>query len=105
MAIPRTIFSAEHLQFGESVDRFIEVEVQPHYERYEDQGFIDREIWLKAGAAGFLCSSMPSEYGGADADKLYSVIMFERFSFQGVHNLLGLSLHSEIVALSVALRQ
>ena len=89
MAIPRTIFSAEHLQFGESVDRFIEVEVQPYYERYEDQGFIDREVWLKAGAAGFLCSSMPSEYGGSDADKLYSVIMFERFSFQGVHNLLA----------------
>lgn len=44
MAIPRTIFSAEHLQFGESVDRFIGVEVQPHYERYEDQGFIDREV-------------------------------------------------------------
>jgi alkylation response protein AidB-like acyl-CoA dehydrogenase len=98
MAIPRTIFSPEHLQFGDSVDRFIEVEVKPHYERYEDQGFIDREVWLKAGAAGFLCSSMPSEYGGSHADKLYSVIMFERFSYQGVHNLLGLSLHSEIVA-------
>ena len=33
MTIPRTIFGDEHRQFAESVDRFIEVEVAPHYER------------------------------------------------------------------------
>ncbi len=98
MTIPRTIFSDEHRQFAESVDRFIEVEVAPHYERYEEQGYIDREVWLKAGESGYLCTSMPEEYGGAGADKLYSVVLFEQPARRAVQNLLGMLLHSEIVA-------
>ncbi|MBL0351731.1 MAG: acyl-CoA dehydrogenase family protein [Dechloromonas sp.] len=98
MTIPRTIFDDEHRQFAESLDRFIEVEVAPHYERYEDQGFIDREVWLKAGQSGYLCTSMPEEYGGAGADKLYSVVLFEQPARRAVQNLLGMLLHSEIVA-------
>jgi acyl-CoA dehydrogenase len=98
MTIARTIFAEEHRQFAEAVDRFIAVEVAPHYERYEEQGYIDREVWLKAGAAGFLCSSMPEEYGGVAADKLYSVVLFEQPARNAVQGLLGWSLHSEIVA-------
>ena len=98
MTIARTIFAEEHRQFAEAVDRFIAVEVAPHYERYEEQGHIDREVWLKAGAAGFLCSSMPEEYGGVGADKLYSVVLFEQPARNAVQGLLGWSLHSEIVA-------
>ncbi len=98
MTIARTIFAEEHRQFAAAVDRFIAVEVAPHYERYEEQGHIDREVWLKAGAAGFLCSSMPEEYGGVAADKLYSVVLFEQPARNAVQGLLGWSLHSEIVA-------
>ena len=98
MTIPRTIFGEEHRQFAESVDRFIEVEVTPRYERYEEQGYIDREVWLKAGESGSLCTSMPEEYGGAGADKLYSVVLFEQPARRAVQNLLGMLLHSEIVA-------
>jgi acyl-CoA dehydrogenase len=98
MTITRKIFAEEHRQFAEAVDRFITVEVAPHYERYEEQGYIDREVWLKAGAAGFLCPSMPEEYGGVGADKLYSVVLFEQPARNAVQGLLGWSLHSEIVA-------
>ena len=98
MTIPRTIFGDEHRQFAESLDRFIEVEVAPHYERYEEQGYIDREVWQKAGESGYLCTSMPEEYGGAGADKLYSVVLFEQPARRAVQNLLGMLLHSEIVA-------
>ena len=38
MTIARTIFAEEHRQFAAAVDRFIAVEVAPHYERYEEQG-------------------------------------------------------------------
>ena len=98
MTISRTIFGDEHRQFAESVDRFIEVEVAPHYERYEEQGYIDREVWRRAGESGYLCTSMPEEYGGAGADKLYSVVLFEQPARRAVQNLLGMLLHSEIVA-------
>ncbi|MQR02126.1 acyl-CoA dehydrogenase family protein [Glaciimonas soli] len=95
--IPRTLFTEDHEMLRESVRRFMETEAVPHNERWEEQGFVDREIWLKAGAAGFLCPSMPEQYGGAGGDKLYSVVLMEEQARVGCSGL-GFSLHSEIVA-------
>jgi acyl-CoA dehydrogenase len=95
--IDRTLFSEDHTMFRDSVRRFMENEVAPHHAAWEDQGYVDREIWTRAGANGFLCTSMPEEYGGAAADKLYAVILMEeaaRINASG----LGFGLHSEIVA-------
>jgi len=95
--IERTLFSEEHRQFRDSVHRFMEQEVAPHHEAWEDQGYVDREVWRKAGAAGFLCPTMPEEYGGAGVDKLFSVVLFEE-QFRINASGLGFGLHSEIVA-------
>jgi len=95
--IPRTLFSADHETFRDSVRRFMESEVMPHEERWQEQGYVDREVWTKAGANGFLCPSMPEAYGGADADKLYSVILIEEQA-RANSSSLGFGLHSEIVA-------
>jgi alkylation response protein AidB-like acyl-CoA dehydrogenase len=95
--IPRTLFSADHDTFRDSVRRFMESEVMPHEERWQEQGYVDREVWTKAGANGFLCPSMPETYGGADADKLYSVILIEEQA-RANSSSLGFGLHSEIVA-------
>jgi len=95
--IPRTLFSADHETFRDSVRRFMESEVMPHEERWQEQGYVDREVWTKAGANGFLCPSMPEAYGGADADKLYSVILIEEQA-RANSSSLGFGLHSGIVA-------
>jgi alkylation response protein AidB-like acyl-CoA dehydrogenase len=97
-SIPRTLFEPEHEQFRDALRRFVEAEVLPHRERHEAQGYIDREVWLKGGAAGFLCPTMPEEYGGAGADRRYSVVVFEETARLGAISLLGWSLHSDIVA-------
>src|SRR5258708_8391833 len=72
-------------------------EVAPHDERWQEQGYADKEVWRKAGANGFLCPSMPPEYGGAGADKLYSVVLIEEQA-RANNSTLGFGLHSEIVA-------
>jgi alkylation response protein AidB-like acyl-CoA dehydrogenase len=95
--IERSLFSEHHEQFRDTVRRFLEKEVAPHHARWEDEGFVDREVWTKAGEAGLLCTSMPEAYGGADADKLYSVVLFEEIARQGYTGL-GFGLHNEIVA-------
>jgi len=95
--IPRTLFSPEHETFRDSVRRFMESEVMPHEERWQEQGYVDREVWQKAGANGFLCPSMPEDYGGSGADKLYSVILIEEQA-RANSSSLGFGLHSEIVA-------
>jgi len=97
-SIPRTLFEPEHEQFRDALRRFVVTEVLPHRERHEKQGFIDRDIWLKGGAAGFLCPTMPEEFGGAGADRRYSVVVFEETARLGAVSLLGWSLHSDIVA-------
>ncbi|MBL8377263.1 MAG: acyl-CoA dehydrogenase family protein [Burkholderiales bacterium] len=95
--IPRTLFSPEHETFRDSVRRFMEEEAMPHEERWMEQGYADREVWKKAGDNGFLCVSMPEEYGGAAADKIYSVVLMEEQAYSNCSSL-GFGLHSEIVA-------
>ena len=95
--IERTLFNADHELFRDSFRRFLDAEVAPFHADWEEQGYVDRAVWNKAGANGFLCTSMPEEYGGAGADKLFSVIEMEELGRSGFSGI-GYSLHSEIVA-------
>ena len=94
--IERTLFSEDHNLFRDSFRKFLENEVIPYHDQWEEQGYVDREVWLKAGANGFLCTSIPEQYGGAGADKLYSMIMMEEAARVNASGL-GFGLHSEIV--------
>jgi alkylation response protein AidB-like acyl-CoA dehydrogenase len=95
--IVRTLFSPDHEAFRDSFRRFMDKEIAPHHEAWEEQGFVDREVWRKAGQNGFLCMTMPEEFGGVGVDKLYSVIQMEELNRAGFTGI-GYSLHSEIVA-------
>jgi alkylation response protein AidB-like acyl-CoA dehydrogenase len=99
--IPRTLFSQGHEQFRESVRRFIEREITPHYERWEEQGMVDREIWTKAGAVGLLCPNIPQAYGGQGADYLFNVVITEELARGGVTGP-GFAVHSDMVATYIA---
>ena len=95
--LPRTLFSEEHESFRDSYRKFLDKEVVPHHAEWEETGYVDREVWLKAGKAGFLCPSMPEGYGGAGADRLFSMVMMEENARAHATGL-GFGLHSEIVA-------
>ncbi|MEQ1518168.1 MAG: acyl-CoA dehydrogenase family protein [Usitatibacteraceae bacterium] len=95
--IERTLFTSDHESFRDSFRKFIEQEIAPFHADWEEQGYVDRKVWNKAGENGFLCTSMPEEYGGAGADKLFSVIQMEELGRSGFSGI-GYSLHSEIVA-------
>ena len=96
-SIKRTIFDEDLDIFRSMVRRFCEEEIQPHHEQWEKDGQISREAWLKAGELGLLCASMPEEYGGAGADRRYSIVVMEELARIGATGP-GFSLHSEIVA-------
>ena len=95
--IPRTLFSPEHELFRDSVRTFLEKEAVPFHGQWEKQGYIDRQLWNKAGEAGMLCSHLPEEYGGLGADFLYSAVVIEEVGRLGLTGI-GFSLHSDIVA-------
>ncbi|WP_416898464.1 MAG: acyl-CoA dehydrogenase family protein [Minwuia sp.] len=97
MGLQRELFTEDHEIFRNSIRKFLADEVAPHHEKWEEQGYVDRTAWTKAGELGFLCISMPEEYGGAGADRLYSMILFEEVQRQNLTGL-GFGLHNEIVA-------
>jgi len=95
--IPRTLFDADLDGFRDSVRKFLEQEAAPYHEQWEKDGQVSRELWQKAGELGFLCPTMPEEYGGAGADFRYSAVVMEEVSRAGLSGI-GWTLHSDIVA-------
>ena len=95
--LPRSLFSAEHDAFRDSARKFYEKQVVPNIARYEQQQHVDRSLWQQAGALGLLCCTMPEQYGGSGADRLYSMILIEEQAY-AMDSSTGFSLHSDIVA-------
>jgi len=89
-------YSDEHRMFRESVRKYLEKEVLPHVEEWEEAGITPKSAWKKLGEQGFLCMDIPEEYGGLGADFLYSVIMTEEMTRTN-HSGLATGLHSDIV--------
>lgn len=90
-------FTQEHEIFRESVRKFFEAEVVPHYEEWEKAGMVSRDIWRKCGEMGFLLPWLEEEYGGPGADFLYSVIVTEELARVNCGGLM-VPLHSDVVA-------
>ncbi len=89
-------YTDEHRIFRQTLKKFLEKEITPHAEEWEEACIVPRAAWKKMGEQGFLCTAVPEEYGGAGCDFLYSVIVAEeiaRTNFSG----LAASLHSDII--------
>ena len=89
-------YTDEHRIFRQTLRKYLEKEITPHAEEWEEAGIVPREAWKKMGEQGFLCTAVPEEYGGAGGDFLYSVIVTEemaRTNFSG----LTAPLHSDII--------
>jgi acyl-CoA dehydrogenase len=97
MPIPRTVFKEEHEIFRRSVKAFIEREIAPFHDRWEQDGVVSREVWRKAGEAGLLLTAIPAEYGGGGSDFLMSAVVIEELA-RGLYSGPGFRLHSDIVA-------
>jgi acyl-CoA dehydrogenase len=92
----RTLFSEEHDAFRKAFRQFAEREIVPHQERWREQGQVDREIWRKAGAHGFLCTWMEDQYGGAGGDFLHAVVVMEELA-RIYESGFAMGLHSDII--------
>ncbi|MBB5321373.1 acyl-CoA dehydrogenase family protein [Marinobacter oulmenensis] len=85
--------------FRDSVIRALETEVAPHYEAWEQEGIVPRQLWQTLGQAGMLCVDVPEECGGCGAPFQYSVVVSEEMSRMGFGALsTNVMVHSDIVA-------
>ena len=92
-----TWMTDEHKMLLESATRFFKEQWGPKDEAWRAQGMMDREAWRDAGANGFLCASMPEEYGGAGGDFGHEAALILAQAAAGQAGFGG-SLHSGIVA-------
>ncbi len=60
----RTSFEPEHVDYRESVRRFIAEEITPHHEQWEREGIVPRELFALAAEKGMLAMQVPEQYGG-----------------------------------------
>jgi long-chain-acyl-CoA dehydrogenase len=98
--IPRTIFTEDHQIFREQVRRFIEQEITPYHDQWNKDEVVPRELWLKAGAAGLLCSNVAEEYGGPGADFLYNVVLHEELA-KALATGPGFAVHSDMAGVYI----
>ena len=93
-----TMYDETHELFRESFKAFIAAEMTPHYQRWEHDGIMDREVYKKAGEHGFTGLAIPEEHGGGGTDDFrFNAIIGEELAFAGIGGAgLGLTLHNDI---------
>lgn len=91
-------FTAEHVEFRRTVNRFIREEVLPEHAEWEVQGNVPRDLWRKAGRIGMLLTNIPDTYGGGGGDFLYTVVVLEEIATTLASGITGFTTHSDIVA-------
>ncbi len=93
----RTIYEEEHEAFRQTVRDYIERELVPHQEKWEQQRIVDRSAYTAAGKYGLIGFNMPEEYGGGGTDDFrFNAIIDEELARSGVHAP-ALSLHNDVV--------
>ncbi len=95
----RALYEDDHEDFRESFRRFLANEVVPHFEQWEQDGIVPREVFASAGANGFLGMQVPEEYGGAGigADFRFNAIIGEECCAAGVGGFgVGITLHNDV---------
>jgi acyl-CoA dehydrogenase len=94
--VERDLFREEHDLFRQAFRQFVDREVVPHQEKWNQAGIVDRSAWRAAGRAGFLCPWMEERWGGPGGDFLCSVVIMEEMA-RVYETGFALSLHSDII--------
>jgi len=77
MTMTDLYFSDELTMLRDQIRRFVETEIVPHGDAWEEAGKVPREVFAKMGELGFLGMRYAEEYGGADLDTMASVVLAE----------------------------
>lgn len=85
--------------FRDMVNRFIESEVAPNYEDWENNKIIPRSVYRKMGEAGLLCCDIPEAYGGSGVTFDFNMMVLEEIGRAGYFSLAGnIAVHADIAA-------
>jgi acyl-CoA dehydrogenase len=96
-------FREEHDALRAQLRRFVDEEIRPHGDKWEEQGFVPREVLRRMGELGFLGIRYPAEFGGAEMDAFGSVVLAEelgRCTFGGTS--ITVLVHTDMASVHLA---
>jgi acyl-CoA dehydrogenase len=73
-------FTDEHEQLREAIRGFIDRELAPHSQQWEDEQWFPDEVFPKLAAQGLLGLKYPTELGGQGGDYLHEAVMCEEMA-------------------------
>ncbi len=95
--LPRfTWIDAELSMLEDACRQFYQRECIPHYDEWEAQGAVSRDLWLKAGEMGLLGAEVPEAYGGLGGSFAHDAIIAYQGNLAGIDGWGG-GLHNAIV--------
>lgn len=74
MVAALSYFDESHQLVRDAVRRFVEREILPHIDEWEEAEEFPRELYLKAGAAGILGIGYPERYGGSHEGDVFAKV-------------------------------
>ena len=78
----RDLYDADHEAFRATCRAFLDKHVVPFHKQWEEDGIVDRGIWLEAGKQGLLGLDVPEEYGGGGVhDLVTSIAIIEELAW------------------------
>ena len=82
-AAPSPFYTEEHEAFRTTVRRFVDREIMPYVDKWDEAEEFPRELYRKASAVGLLQLGFPEEYGGVPTDPFFGIIKSEELARHG----------------------
>jgi acyl-CoA dehydrogenase len=76
-------FDESHRILRESIRKFVQREIHPYVDEWEDAEEFPRELYGKMAAAGFVGLGYPEELGGTPADEFHKIVFAEEIIRSG----------------------
>ncbi|MGB3864411.1 MAG: acyl-CoA dehydrogenase family protein [Xanthobacteraceae bacterium] len=88
-------YNADHVAFRDVVRRFVQSEIEPYANEWDEAGTFPRELYRKAADIGLLGLGFPEEYGGTPADNFMWIVAVQELARAGAGGVnASLSSHS-----------
>jgi alkylation response protein AidB-like acyl-CoA dehydrogenase len=97
------IFTPEHEQLRAAVRRFVDTEVRPHVNEWEQAGFFPDSLFRRCGELGFLGLHYPARFGGSDGDLAAGIVFVEELARCGAAAIpMAISVQSDMATPALA---